>query len=206
MEMPKAQIKSVERVRQNGEVFTAEREVSSMLDLVKVETQKIDSTFLEPACGDGNFLTEILSRKLKTALRTAGKNDAGFEYLATRAFASIYGVDIMGDNVDEARERMYEKFFALFVNKYKHRPTNICIDSIRFILSQNIQCGNTLTAKADDGTDLIITKWAFDDGNGLTISLFRYADMVSSGSSCGPVEVLPRIPYFMLPAIIKPEK
>ena len=201
--MTRAQTKSKERVRKNGEVFTAKREVKSMLDLVKHETEKIDSTFLEPACGDGNFLVEILSRKLKTAIRTAGKNDADFEYLATRAFASIYGVDIMEDNVDEARERMYAKFFTQFVNKYQHHPTNICIDSIRFILSQNIQCGNTLTAKTNDGNDLIITKWAFDEGNGLTISLFRYSDMISSGVRCGPVKVLPRIPYIILPAVIK---
>lgn len=161
---------------------------------------------MEPACGDGNFLVEILSRKLRTAMQVAGKNDADFEYLATRAFASIYGVDIMNDNVEEARERMYRHFLALFINKHKHHPTNICIDSVKFILSQNIQCGNTLTAKDKDGIDLIITKWTFDDGNGLTISLFRYSDMVSFGNKCNPVEILPRIPYFMLPAIIKMDK
>lgn len=200
--MARSQIKSEERVRQHGEVFTADREVNAMLDLVKNTTNEIDSTFLEPACGDGNFLVEVLSRKLDTVMKLANKNDADFEYLATRAFASIYGVDIMQDNVSEAQERMYEKFFTMFVNRYKHRPTKICIDSIRFILSQNIQCGNTLTAKTCDGSDLIITKWSFDDGNGLTISLFRYKDMVETGCKSDPVEVLPRIPHFLLPIVI----
>ena len=79
------QVKSKERVRQHGEVFTAEREVNAMLDLVKGETHRIDSTFLEPACGDGNFLAEILDRKLDVAFRMAGKNDADYEYWATRA-------------------------------------------------------------------------------------------------------------------------
>ena len=58
------QIKSRQRVTEHGEVFTAEREVKAMCDLVKQETERIDSRFLEPACGTGNFLTEILARKL----------------------------------------------------------------------------------------------------------------------------------------------
>lgn len=66
MDTPKAQqVKSRERVQQHGEVFTNEREVNAMLDLVKHETERIDSRFLEPACGDGNFLAEILRRKLR---------------------------------------------------------------------------------------------------------------------------------------------
>ena len=68
----KSQIKSKERVRERGEVFTAEREVNAMLDLVKDETERIDSTFLEPACGDGNFLSEILRRKLAVCERVYG--------------------------------------------------------------------------------------------------------------------------------------
>lgn len=59
------QVKSKERVADRGEVFTAEREVKAMCDLVKDETERIDSRFLEPACGDGNFLAEILRRKLE---------------------------------------------------------------------------------------------------------------------------------------------
>ena len=75
----KSQIKSKERVRERGEVFTAEREVNAMLDLVKDETERIDSTFLEPACGDGNFLAEILRRKLAVCERVYGKNAADYE-------------------------------------------------------------------------------------------------------------------------------
>lgn len=199
----RSQIKTKERVRQNGEVFTALREINAMLDMVNKEALNIDSTFLEPACGDGNFLAEILQRKMETSYRIAGINYADCEYLATRAFSTIYGVDIMEDNIEESRERLYDNFFASFLNHYRCRPTNICLDSIKFILSQNIQCGDTLSCKANDGSDLMMTKWAFDDNDGLTISIFKYADMVETGCLCTPVKKLPKIPYFMLPAIIQ---
>lgn len=197
----RAQTKARERVRDFGEVFTAEREVNAMLDLVKQEACNIDSTFLEPACGDGNFLVEILNRKLDSVFRLAKMNDADAEYWATRAISTIYGVDIQQDNVAEARERLFSNFFARFVNKYRHQPSNICMDSIRFILSQNIQCGNTLTGLYSDGTPLVITQWVFDASNGLTIQLYDYSDMVRTGSTCAPFKVLPRVPYLMLPAI-----
>ncbi len=199
----RSQVKTKERVRQHGEVFTADREVNAMLDLVKQEASNIDSTFLEPSCGDGNFLAEILSRKLKSVFKSAGKNDADCEYLATRAFSSIYGIDIMEDNVEEARNRLFDKFFVRFVNRYKRQPSKICQDSIRFILSQNIQCGDALACQTVDGNPLVITKWTFDDSDGLTISLFDYAKMVASGCTCRPMKVLPRIPYILLPAIIR---
>lgn len=198
----RSQVKTKERVRQHGEVFTAEREVMAMMDLVKEDASNIDSTFFEPACGDGNFLAEILSRKMRSVFKVALSNDADCEYWATRAFSTIYGVDIMLDNVEEARNRLFDSFFALFINRYKHQPTSICQDSVRFILSQNIQCGDTLACKQSDGNPLTITKWAFDDGGGLTVSLFDYRDMVDSGCSCLPQRILPRIPYFLLPAII----
>lgn len=193
------QVKSKERVQSYGEVFTAEREAHAMLDLVKNEARSIDSTFLEPACGNGAFLSEILRRKLNTVFRLVGMHDADCEYWATRAFSTVYGIDIMADNIAEARDRLFNDFFARFVNRYKHQPTHICMDSIRIILSRNIQQADSLTYKTSEGTDLIMTEWAFDDDDGLTIRLFRYADMVHSGCSCKPLRVLPRIP---LPAAI----
>ena len=199
----RSQIKTKERVRQHGEVFTADREINAMLDLVKPEASNINSTFLEPSCGDGDFLAKILSRKLESVFRTAGKNDADCEYLATRAFSTIYGIDIMEDNIKESRERLFNRFFVRFVNHYKRQPSKICQDSIRFILSQNIQCGNTLSCRTKDDNPLMITKWTFDDRNGLTISIFDYAEMVKSGGNCQPIKVLPRIPYLLLPAIIR---
>lgn len=93
------QIKSKKRVANHGEVFTAEREVKAMCDLVKQETERIESRFLEPACGNGNFLVEILGRKLK---HCSSKEDVKI------ACSSIYGIDILEDNVLECRARLQE--------------------------------------------------------------------------------------------------
>lgn len=108
--MQSQQVKDKQRVADHGEVFTAEREVNAMLDLVKQETERIDSRFLEPACGDGNFLAEILRRKLAVVKSRYGKNPDDYERYAVIAVTSIYGVDILQDNVDDCRSRMFEIF------------------------------------------------------------------------------------------------
>ncbi|MBR2607186.1 MAG: hypothetical protein IKC70_04575, partial [Bacteroidaceae bacterium] len=95
----KKQIKSKERVAERGEVFTAEREVNAMCDLVANECLRPDSRFLEPACGDGNFLAVILKRKLAELRRKYKKSPRDYEKQAIVAIGSLYGVDIMNDNV-----------------------------------------------------------------------------------------------------------
>ena len=98
-----AQIKSKERVAAHGEVFTAEREVNAMLDLVKQETERIDSRFLEPACGTGNFLVKILERKLDVVKKKYRRSPLDFERNSVLALSSIYGVDILADNISLKR-------------------------------------------------------------------------------------------------------
>jgi type I restriction-modification system DNA methylase subunit len=110
------QIKSKERVSDHGEVFTAEREVNAMLDLVKDETERIDSRFLEPACGTGNFLTKILERKMAVVRSRYSKDLTGYELNALIAVSSIYGIDILMDNVHECRERLFDQFKAEYEN------------------------------------------------------------------------------------------
>lgn len=104
--MGKKQIKSKERVAEHGEVFTNEREVKAMCDLVKDETERIDSRVLEPACGDGNFLAEILNRKLGTVSKCYSKSPNDWEQFSIVALSSLYGVDIMPDNAQECRDRL----------------------------------------------------------------------------------------------------
>ncbi len=106
--MNNEQVKSKQRVADRGEVFTAEREVKAMCDLVKDETERIDSRFLEPACGDGNFLAEILRRKLAVVKNKYKKSTYDYEMNSVLAVASIYGVDIMHDNVQDCRERLFQ--------------------------------------------------------------------------------------------------
>ena len=107
------QIKSKQRVIDHGEVFTAEREVNAMLDLVKQETERIDSTFLEPACGTGNFLVEILRRKLAVVKKNYYPRRGSchdYELYAMKAVMSIYGVDLLQDNVDACQDRLFQIF------------------------------------------------------------------------------------------------
>ena len=102
------QIKSKQRVTDHGEVFTNEREVNAMLDLVKQETERIDSRFLEPACGEGAFLTEILRRKLSVVKSRYAKNAFDYERYSVQAVMSIYGVDILEDNAAICRDNLFE--------------------------------------------------------------------------------------------------
>jgi hypothetical protein len=138
------QIKSKKRVTDHGEVFTSEREVSAMLDLVKQETERIESTFLEPACGNGNFLAEVLSRKLAVVKNRYGKSQFEWERYATIAISSIYGVDILEDNAIECRARLFkffdEQYSILFADKCKDE----CRRSIKFLLKRNILWGDAL--------------------------------------------------------------
>ena len=168
--MVKSQTKSKERVREHGEVFTAEREVKAMCDLVKDETERIDSRFLEPACGDGNFLAEILTRKLEVVKRKYKKSTLDYEKTAVLAISSVYGVDIMQDNVLACRDRL----FKLCDKEYKAVCKKDCNDqtreAVKFILSKNIVCGNALTLnKVDEnGNDtnepIVFSEWAFITG------------------------------------------
>ena len=104
------QVVSKQRVADHGEVYTGAREVNAMLDLVKQETERIDSRFLEPACGTGNFLAEILARKLGVVETRYAGSQLEWERYAVLAAGSIYGIDILADNVAACRERLSALF------------------------------------------------------------------------------------------------
>ena len=186
MTQSKPQTKSRERVRKHGEVFTAEREVKAMCDLVKDETERIDSRFLEPACGDGNFLAEILTRKLAIVRKKYARSPLDYEKNAVLAASSIYGVDLLLDNVQACRARM----FAIWDKEYRAVCKRNCNEqtrnAVRFILAKNIVCGNALTLKCVDenqnDTDepIVFSEWAFVTGNNLQRSDYIFAELFAS--------------------------
>lgn len=141
------QVKSKQRVADHGEVFTSEREVNAMLDLVKPETERIDSRFLEPACGTGNFLAEILRRKLAVVEANYRKSQSAWERYAVLAASSIYGVDILEDNVTECRERLFAIIDGHYTRLYKQQTKDTFRHSVRFILKRNILWGDALDFK-----------------------------------------------------------
>jgi hypothetical protein len=158
---------SKKRIADHGEVFTSEREVNAMLDLVKQETERIDSRFLEPACGTGNFLTEILERKLLVVEKKYRKSQLEFERNIVLAVSSIYGIDILEDNVIECRKRLFDivdkKYTALFKKKTKDEIRR----AIQFILEKNIIWGDALDLKTVGATphQIIFSEWSFPFNN-----------------------------------------
>jgi len=140
----KNQVKSKKRVTDHGEVFTSEREVNAMLDLVKDETERIDSRFLEPACGNGNFLAEVLRRKLNVVEAKYKKSQTEFERYAIIAVSSIYGVDILEDNAEECRVRLLGIFDEYYKRLFKDKIKEECRASIKFLLNRNILWGDAL--------------------------------------------------------------
>lgn len=155
------QVKSKKRVADHGEVFTNQREVNAMLDLVKQETERIDSRFLEPACGDGNFLAEVLRRKLAVVDNRYSKSQIEWESYAIIAVSSIYGVDILEDNAQECRKRLFtifdEKYNSLFKDKCKYE----CRRSVKFLLGRNILWGDALDfTNPETKKPIIFSEWS----------------------------------------------
>jgi len=138
------QVKSKKRVTDHGEVFTNQREVNAMLDLVKHETERIDSRFLEPACGNGNFLAEVLRRKLAVVDSRYSKSQVEWERYSVIAVSSIYGVDILEDNAQECRERLFNVFNERYTAIFKNKCKDECRRSVKFLLNRNILWGDAL--------------------------------------------------------------
>lgn len=162
-----SQIKSKQRVTDHGEVFTSEREVNAMLDLVKQETERIDSRFLEPACGTGNFLVEILRRKLDVVETRYKKNQLDYERYSVIAVSSIYGVELLTDNAEACRERLSDIFVERYTKLYKKEIKEECIRSIKYILGRNIVVGDALTLKTvgDKEEPIVFTEWSSVNGS-----------------------------------------
>jgi hypothetical protein len=159
------QIISKERVAKHGEVFTNEREVNAMLDLVKSETDRIESRFLEPACGDGNFLAEILRRKLARVKRQYKKHNSEYVKNAFLALTSIYGIDIQEDNVQKCRMRLFAIWNNSYTEQCKKEVNDEIRDAAQYILQKNILCGDALTLLQNDGQPIVFAQWDFITGN-----------------------------------------
>ena len=181
----KGQIKSRKRVADHGEVFTGEREVNAMLDLVKPETERIESRFLEPACGDGNFLAEILRRKLE-AVKKASKYKgrvftADYEKKAISALCSIYGVELLQDNVEACIKRLYGIWDKEYTKVMKAEASDAVREVAKFILRKNILCGDTLTMLKNDGTPIIFSQWDFVMNDNVKRRDFRLDELMKGG-------------------------
>ena len=186
------QIRSKQRVADHGEVFTAEREVNAMLDLVKQETERVDSRFLEPACGDGNFLAEILRRKLAEVRRKYRKSPFDYEKNAVLAISSLYGIDLLRDNVLLCRGRLFGIWDEEYKKVCKKETNDQTREAVRFILSRNIVCGNALTLMCVDenGVDtaepIVFSEWAFITGTQMQRKDYTLDELVNGKPTSRP--------------------
>lgn len=179
-----AQIKSKERVAERGEVFTAEREVNAMCDLVANECLRPDSRFLEPACGDGNFLAVILKRKLAELRRKYKKSPRDYEKLSIVAIGSLYGVDIMNDNVLACRERLFTIWDEEYTAHCRADASDEAREAARFIISRNIINGNALTLMSvdaegrDTSAPIVFSEWTLIGGTQMQRSDYTMANLL----------------------------
>jgi hypothetical protein len=150
-------IKSKQRVADHGEVFTPAPVVEAMLDLVKDETERIDSRFLEPACGGGNFLVQILRRKLAAVELKYAKSNFERRHYALLALMCIYGIELLPDNICECRASMLQ-----FLAEYLNLDVSDDIHRAAFyVLSQNVVHGDALTMRTYDGQPITFAEWGY---------------------------------------------
>jgi len=150
-------IKSRKRVADHGEVFTPSWMVEAMLDLVKDETERIDSRFLEPACGSGNFLVRILQRKLAAVEFKFGKSDFEKRHYALLALMCTYGIELLADNIADCRANMLE-ILADYLNLEDSDDLYLAAS---YVLSQNLVHGDALTMRTSGGQPITFAEWGY---------------------------------------------
>ena len=151
------QVRSRQRVADHGEVFTSARLVDDMLDLVKAESERIDSRFLEPACGPGAFLVPVLRRKLATVQARHGKSVFEKRHYALLALMCIYGIELLRDNVLECRANLIETF----ADYLQLGPDDVLIRAARRVAEDNIVEGDALTMATPDGQPITFPEWGY---------------------------------------------
>ncbi len=149
--------KSKQRVADHGEVFTPAWMVEAMLDLVKGETERIDSRFLEPACGSGNFLVKVLQRKLTAVELKYGKSDFERRHYALYAIMCIYGIELLSDNIAECRATMLE-ILAEYLNL---EESDDLYRAALYVLSQNLIFGDALKMRTHDDKAITFAEWGY---------------------------------------------
>ena len=176
----KTNIKSKQRISDHGEVFTNEREVNAMLDLVNDETERIESRFFEPACGDGNFLIKVLERKLSVVERRYKKNSDEYERYSILALSSIYGVELLEDNTNACRNRLYEFWNSEYIKNCKNFCNNETRESAKYIIQRNILNGDALTLRDSNENPIIFSEWSAINSNKIKRRDFRLDQLLEA--------------------------
>lgn len=178
---PEGLVKSRKRVADHGEVFTSSWMVEDMLNLVKSESERIDSRFLEPACGSGNFLKVVLTKKLETVQSKYGKSEFERKHQALFALMCIYGIELLSDNIEECRQILLE-IFASFLNIGED---DTWYHAARAVLKANILQGDALTLRTSSGENIEFPEWGYLGSGKYQRRDFRYDDLTQRSSIQG---------------------
>jgi hypothetical protein len=171
-------VKSKQRVADHGEVFTPAWLVEAMLNMVKDETERIDSRFLEPACGSGNFLVQILRRKLAAVELKYGKSDFERRHYALLGLMCIYGIELLADNIAECRANLLE-IFAEYLNLGQSEDL---YRAASYVLSQNLVHGDALTMRAHDAKPITFAEWGYLGKGRFQRRDFRFESLTQSSA------------------------
>ncbi|HOK67002.1 MAG TPA: N-6 DNA methylase [Anaerohalosphaeraceae bacterium] len=207
-----AHIQSRQRVADYGEVLTPPSIVNAMLDLVKLETERVDSRFLEPACGTGNFLIEILERKLRVAENRYAKSQPEYERYAILSVSSLYGIDILEDNAEVCRKRLFDCFDTAYTRLYRDQAKKECRKTVQYILKRNIIHGDALSLKTvgPNPEPIVFSEWSLINSRLLKRRDFAFHELLAQGTMRGlplfsdlgeeafvpePVREYPPVPY-----------
>lgn len=175
---------SRKRVMDHGEVYTHEREVNAMLDLVQKETQRIESRFLEPACGSGNFLIEVLKRKLEVVGKRYRGSQSEYERYVFLAVSSIYGIDILEDNIETCCNRLFDLVQEKYCTLYKTKTKKEFFTVMCYVLTRNILWGDALTLKtlAENPEPIVFAEWSPVNSSLIKRRDFVFAELISHAS------------------------
>jgi len=174
-------MKSRKRVSDHGEVFTPDWLVRDMLNLVKEEVERIDSRFLEPACGEGNFLKPVLARKLDTARARYGRSEFEFRHHALFGLMCIYGIELLSDNAQKCREGLLE----IFIQSTSLDPESYWAKAAANVLKANILQGDALTLTVHDGSPIVFPEWAYLGSGKFQRRDFRYDSLTQRSALKG---------------------
>jgi hypothetical protein len=167
-----------QRIIDHGEVFTPPALVNAMLDLVSQECDRIDSRFLEPACGDGNFLAAVLRRKLNTVDARHTHNQEKWERDAILSMCSIYGIDLLEDNIAACRARLLRLAHDAHHDRFNKPLPEEAARAATYILSKNVVHGDALTLRTPHNTPIVFPEWSLINGSMLKRRDFEYDQLL----------------------------
>lgn len=171
-------VKSKQRVKDHGEVFTPAWLVEEMLAVVDRETNRIDSRFLEPACGSGNFLVPVLNKKLATTKARYGSNNFEYSHYALLALMCVYGIDLLVDNAEECRENLLQAF----CNQTGYKGESVLGQAARAVLEGNIVVGDALRMENSGGEPINFAEWSYLGKGKYQRRDFQFSEMIEMSS------------------------